>query len=287
MAYLGNGIYDLLDVIKASKNPSIAYEGLYQDPRRYDTTYYSGDLKTYPYGMTDASGAQALISSAFPQEYGVGSLFNPRVGRPEQSIYYNEPEPADPTSDFYQPIGDPFQTDYPITKAIQQDYYQPSRTFQDYYSGVYESYDPEKDDYDQVQKIQGPEKKGIGRLMEVLGNIPTPLNLLRKMLSNVGPGFIGPKGSRPYDYNESAFSTFGRSRTGKEFFQNMRDKKARQEAAQRGLEKQKEKARLDMTRAIRDIKTGGGDGGGIGSSYGGAASPGSKGPGGSDEMGSF
>jgi hypothetical protein len=88
MAYLGNGIYDLLDVIKASKDPSIAYEGLYQDPRRYDTTYYGGDLKTYPYGMTDASGAQALISSAFPQEYGVGSLFNPRVGRPEQSIYY-------------------------------------------------------------------------------------------------------------------------------------------------------------------------------------------------------
>jgi hypothetical protein len=89
MAYLGNGIYDLLDVIKASKDPSIAYEGLYQDPRRYDTTYYGGDLKTYPYGMTDASGAQALISSAFPQEYGVGSLFNPRVGRPEQSLDYN------------------------------------------------------------------------------------------------------------------------------------------------------------------------------------------------------
>ena len=92
MAYLGNGIYDLLDVIKASKDPSIAYEGLYQDPRRYDTTYYGGDLKTYPYGMTDASGAQALISSAFPQKYGVGSLFNPRIGRPEQSIYYKEPD---------------------------------------------------------------------------------------------------------------------------------------------------------------------------------------------------
>jgi len=31
MAYLGNGIYDLLDVIRASNNPQINYEGLYQD----------------------------------------------------------------------------------------------------------------------------------------------------------------------------------------------------------------------------------------------------------------
>ena len=32
MAYLGNGIYDLMDVLKASSNPQINYEGLYQDP---------------------------------------------------------------------------------------------------------------------------------------------------------------------------------------------------------------------------------------------------------------
>ena len=31
MAYLGNGIYDLLDVVRASNNPQINYEGLYQD----------------------------------------------------------------------------------------------------------------------------------------------------------------------------------------------------------------------------------------------------------------
>ena len=170
-----------------------------------------------------------------------------------------------------------------------QDYYQPmapQQTFQDYYSGVYEPYDPEKDDY-QVRQIQGPEKKGIAKLMEVLGNIPTPLNLLRKAFEGVGPGFIGPKGSRAYG-DESLFSTFGRSRTGAEFFRNLRDRKARQEAAARGAAKQADQARIDAFRALRDSKpSGGGGGDGIGSSYGGAASPGSKGPGGSDEMGSF
>ena len=170
-----------------------------------------------------------------------------------------------------------------------QDYYQPmapQQTFQDYYSGVYEPYDPEKDDY-QVRQIQGPEKKGIAKLMEVLGNIPTPLNLLRKAFEGVGPGFIGPKGSRAYG-DESLFSTFGRSRTGAEFFRNLRDRKARQEAAARGAAKQADQARIDAFRALRDSKpSGGGGGGGIGSSYGGAASPGSKGPGGSDEWGSF
>jgi hypothetical protein len=164
----------------------------------------------------------------------------------------------------------------------------PQQSFQDFYGSVYEPYDPEKDDY-QIRQIQGAEKKGIAKLMEVLGNIPTPLNLLRKAFEGVGPGFIGPKGSRAYG-DESLFSTFGRSRTGAEFFQNVRDRKARQEAAARGAAKQADQARIDAFRAIRDSQPsggGGGGGGGIGSSYGGAASPGSKGPGGSDEMGSF
>ena len=162
----------------------------------------------------------------------------------------------------------------------------PQQSFQDFYGSVYEPYDPEKDDY-QIRQIQGAEKKGIAKLMEVLGNIPTPLNLLRKAFEGVGPGFIGPKGSRAYG-DESLFSTFGRSRTGAEFFQNVRDRKARQEAAARGAAKQADQARIDAFRAIRDSQpSGGGGGGGIGSSYGGAASPGSKGPGGSDEWGSF
>jgi len=169
--------------------------------------------------------------------------------------------------------------------AIQKDFRDYS--FQDFYNyNTRDEYDPEKDDY-QVRQIQGPEKKGIAKLMEVLGNIPTPLNLLRKAFEGRGPGFIGPKGSRAYG-DESLFSTFGRSKTGAEFFRNLRDRKARQEAAARGAAKQADQARIDAFRAFRDSQpSGGGGGGGIGSSYGGAASPGSKGPGGSDEMGSF
>ena len=180
----------------------------------------------------------------------------------------------------------------------------PATSFQDFYSPVYEPYDLEKDDeqvsYNELtgqpyikDRISGFAQNIIGQpgISSLIGLINPVAGLVYRGLDylgrNLNPSFVGPKGSRPYDYNESTFSTFGRSTTGAEFFQNMRDKKAREEAAERGLEKQREKARLDMTRAIRDINTGGGGGGGIGSSYGGSASPGSKGPGGSDEMGSF
>jgi hypothetical protein len=219
---------------------------------------------------------------------------------PEQlEIMLNETYGDQQTQDFIRP--NPLQFQYPFipsgimnTGSVMYDEFPqgimtaavPQQSFQDFYGSVYEPYDPEKDDY-QIRQIQGPEKKGIAKLMEVLGNIPTPLNLLRKAFEGVGPGFIGPKGSRAYG-DESLFSTFGRSRTGAEFFQNVRDRKARQEAAARGAAKQADQARIDAFRAIRDSQpSGGGGGGGIGSSYGGAASPGSKGPGGSDEWGSF
>jgi len=153
--------------------------------------------------------------------------------------------------------------------AIQKDFRDYS--FQDFYNyNTRDEYDPEKDDY-QIRQIQGPEKKGIAKLMEVLGNIPTPLNLLRKAFEGVGPGFIGPKGSRAYG-DESLFSTFGRSRTGAEFFQNMRDRKARDEAAKRGAIKQQELARQTALQQMRSDDSYGGGGadrpGGFGSGAG-------------------
>jgi hypothetical protein len=203
--------------------------------------------------------------------------------------------------DFIRPNPLQFQYSYipgGITNVV------PKQTFQDFYSPVYEPYDLEKDDeqvsYNELtgqpyikDRISGFAQNIIGQpgISSLIGLINPVAGLVSRGLGylgrNLNPSFVGPKGSRPYDYNESILSTFGRSTTGTEFFQNMRDKKAREEAAERGLEKQREKARLDMTRAIRDINTGGGGGGGIGTSSGGAASPGSQGPGGSDEMGSF
>ena len=44
-AYLGNGQYNLLDVINRSKDPSINYDGLYQDPSRDQGSYTSNPFK--------------------------------------------------------------------------------------------------------------------------------------------------------------------------------------------------------------------------------------------------
>ena len=183
------------------------------------------------------------------------------------------------------------------------------QTFQDFYSTVYEPYDPEKDDEqvsyselvgrpsfsDRVSKFakniigQPGISSLIGFFNPLAGAISKGLGYLGR---NLNPSFVGPKGARPYG-SESNFGIFARSNTLADFFQNMRDKKARDEAAARGAAKQraaKDKARMDAFRAFKDSKPSGGGGskgGGIGSSSGGAASPGSQGPGGSDAMGSF
>jgi len=83
-------------------------------------------------------------------------------------------------------------------------------------------------------------RTGIGSLFNFLQNIPTPLNLLRKGLSSLGdrfslPGVIGGVGLR----GDTGFDTFRRSTSLADFLQRRRDKKAREEAARRGAEKQR------------------------------------------------
>ena len=178
------------------------------------------------------------------------------------------------------------------------------QTFQDFYSTVYEPYDPEKDDEqvsynelvgrpsfsDRVSKFaknivgQPGISSLIGFFNPLAGAVSKGLGYLGR---NLSPSFVGPKGARGYG-SESVGGLFARSNTLADFVQNVRDKRARDAAAARGAAKQAEQARMDAFRAIRDSQpSGGGGGGGIGSSYGGAASPGSQGPGGSDAMGSF
>jgi len=95
-------------------------------------------------------------------------------------------------------------------------------------------------------------------------------------------GLTGVKGGADLR-GDTGFDTFRRSTSLADFMQRRRDKKAREDAAARGTAKQKDKTRLDMFRALRDsLPSGGGEGGGFD-----GPSPGSQGPGGSDEMGSF
>jgi hypothetical protein len=178
----------------------------------------------------------------------------------------------------------------------------PATSFQDFYSPVYEPYDPEKDD-EQVDYLPGQSSfkdkisdfaqniMGQPGISSLIGFVNPVAGLISRGLGylgrNLSPSFVGPKGARGYG-SESVGGLFARSNTLADFVRNVRDKRARDEAAARGAAKQESIAKMNAFRAIRDSQpSGGGGGGGIGSSYGGAASPGSQGRGGSDEMGSF
>jgi len=162
--------------------------------------------------------------------------------------------------------------------------------FNDFYGSVYEPYNEEKDD-EQVDYLSGQssfkdkisnfgsnvmQKTGIGGLLGLITGNP--------ILGLIGRG-IGALANRA----GPALNDFKSASTGAQFFQNLRDRRAREDAAARGLAKQQEIARQTAIQAMTTNQAygGGGGGGGIGSSVGGSASPGSAGPGGSDSMGSF
>jgi len=110
------------------------------------------------------------------------------------------------------------------------------------------------------------------------------IGLLARGIGALGNRFSLPGVKGGVDLRgDTGFDTFRRSTSLADFMQRRRDKKAREDAAARGTAKQKDKTRLDMFRALRDsLPSGGGEGGGFD-----GPSPGSQGPGGSDEMGSF
>ena len=166
----------------------------------------------------------------------------------------------------------------------------PQGIFNDFYGSVYEPYNEEKDD-EQVDYLPGQssfkdkisnigssfmQKTGIGGLLGLITGNP--------ILGLIGKG-IGALANRA----GPALNDFKSASTGAQFFQNLRDRRAREDAAARGLAKQQEIARQTAIQAMTTNQAygGGGGGGGIGSSVGGSASPGSAGPGGSDSMGSF
>ena len=221
------GLYDLLETYRIQNDPRFAYEGLYQDPMKpknnvYD--YYTYDPDASPYGgatmYNDVDNLQPYMSSSFPQEFGVGSLFDPRVGKSRQSIYFNEPSLNAP-QDFYQPIGDPFQTDYPTTRTIQEEDEEDQMIEENIapYTGVTGmGYQTPRTIADQNrilgQTFTEQKPSGIARLFEILGNLPTPMNILRGGLESL------------QGFNQRIRNTdFGRSKTLQEYFQRREARK--------------------------------------------------------------
>jgi len=193
-----NGLYDILESYREEERlqgPRFTYDGLYQDPPRKDTAYgiYGrGPIKQYPYGLgsTDLND-QAFLQSSFPLDIrGINtvSLFDPRVGRPEQSLSYNEPYFINAPQDFYQLIGDPFQTDYPITRATQEENEDVSRD-----DGI------TRDDgimsLDLEQKAIGPfaegtlkQPTGIKDIFEKIRSF-SPVGMLQNLFNTSGPNY--------------------------------------------------------------------------------------------------
>ena len=156
--------------------------------------------------------------------------------------------------------------------------------FNDFYDSVYTPYNEEKDD-EQVDKLPGQSsfkdslssmgrKFGLSSLLGLITGNPI-IGLLSKGIGAL-KNRAGP-----------ALNDFKSASTGAQFFQNLRDRRAREDAAARGAAKQAAAARVESFRNFDRGYGGGRDSGGIGSSRGGGASPGSSGPGGSDSMGSF
>ena len=143
---------------------------------------------------------------------------------PTQDFYQPRTD-ISPTQDFYQPRTDisPTQDFYPERNFVNapQNFYQPDLTtlrgldmnrFQGVsdMSQIDETTDDEQDQeyIDQVEKSNNP-LKGI---MDLLRNIPTPFNLVRR-------GLEALRGSE-------SLSDFRNSRTGAEFFKRRRDREA-------------------------------------------------------------
>ena len=197
MAYLGDGRYDLLEMLKASKNPQINYEGLYEEPAdtsiNLDPMYnigarQFGDMRM---GMPQATG---IMQQAPTQNFEFLS-----------SAYEDENE-------------DDQQVDY---LPGQPKSFRDSATLQEYFQN------------------RNP-LKGIGGLLGLITGNP--------ILGLIGKG-IGALANRA----GPALNDFKSASTGAQFFQNLRDRRARNDAAARGAAK----ANMADARAITNrINTG-------------------------------
>jgi len=193
------GLYDLLETYRIQNDPRFAYEGLYQDPMKPKNNirdYFTYNPDASPYGLTDAEDFQPFQSSSFPQEFGVGSLFDPRVGQTDYPITRTIQEDEDEDEDEDQMIQE-ITTPYTGVTGMG---YQTPRTIADQNRVLGQTFTEQK-------------PSGIARLFEVLGNIPTPFNLARRGLESLS------------GFNQRLRNTdFGQSRTLQEYFERKRQR---------------------------------------------------------------
>jgi hypothetical protein len=164
MAYLGNGIYDLLDVVRASKNPQINYEGLYQDAPSNIATSNLFQAMQPGYEYRNSNFINNLIDkSGFDLSGNVPIDFNRQVDF--KNYFNNEPLRSNYESlarfqNFNPRVGN--ITPLNVKEGIMQQ--APTQNFE-FLSSAYED---ENEDDQQVAQIQGPEKRGLAALLDYL-----------------------------------------------------------------------------------------------------------------------
>jgi hypothetical protein len=165
MAYLGNGIYDLLDVVRASKNPQINYEGLYQDAPSNIATSNLFQAMQPGYEYRNSNFINNLIDkSGFDLSGNVPIDFNRQV---DFKNYFNN----EPLRSNYESLAR-FQNFNPrvgnITPLVKNT--DPLNVNEGIMPQNFEflssAYEDENEDDQQVAQIQGPEKRGLGALLE-------------------------------------------------------------------------------------------------------------------------
>ena len=227
MAYLGDGIYSLMDVIKASANPQINYEGLYQDTPSNIAT--SNLLKAmgpgYEYRNKSfidnamATGGYDLSGNVpvdFDRRRDFRNYFNNNPLRPTDGVArFTDFNPRVGTILPFQPYENPTflakQNVNPYLGIMSQ---APDSLGFDTSFGVAN----EPDDEDDINKIKET-RTGIAKLFEFLQKLPTPMNLLRGGLESLS------------GFNQRLRNTdFGQSRTGAEYAMRRRERKQAERA---------------------------------------------------------
>jgi len=91
--YLGNGQYNLLDVINRSKDPSINYDGLYEDPSRDQGSYTSNPFKAATSSDFEYLNSKSLKSRNNRSQYNIFSPYDVPVNqrmRMDNMSYLND-----------------------------------------------------------------------------------------------------------------------------------------------------------------------------------------------------